>query len=345
MKKYDIRKLLEQKDINNNEPNIYLSCGGRSLGKTYSLNKYLLEEYLQHGKKSMFVYRKRPMMKNCCEDILTEDLREFAFNNMFLTVEKKNGGIFYELGLHEKDKFIGNPFFTTYLGASGYIKINSNTFRDVDYLVLDEFLDEVDTPDSERISCMSIFFSIARGHGKSIRNVKLILCSNKSTEINPYFLKLKVGELNRYGYYKGDGWVMDVPDSRIYLQNELKKVSGIMQLAGDYGNYVVGDSLIDKTAQIIPKKSLFGYSYFATINSPNCIFGLWVNKNSVRCCSSVDKSNKNNFYDSVENSRSDGQPLPDIMRKQCRVWYNTGIVEFQNILIKKSFIDIISKAL
>ena len=54
---YDNNKLLNLLDENGNRPEIFISEGNRSAGKTISFNRYLVNNYIKKGNKFILLYR------------------------------------------------------------------------------------------------------------------------------------------------------------------------------------------------------------------------------------------------------------------------------------------------
>ena len=57
MKYYDGTKLLSLKDINGEKPEIYISIGNRSGGKTTYYNRMLVNRFKKRGEKFLLLYR------------------------------------------------------------------------------------------------------------------------------------------------------------------------------------------------------------------------------------------------------------------------------------------------
>lgn len=85
---YDNNKLLNLLDENGNHPEIFISEGNRSAGKTISFNRYLVNNYIKKGNKFILLYRYGYEMDGV-SDKFFDDIKTLFFQNMEMTEKKR----------------------------------------------------------------------------------------------------------------------------------------------------------------------------------------------------------------------------------------------------------------
>ena len=64
---YDGTKLLSMNDINGRQPDIFLTSGNRSIGKTTWFNRYCVKDFIKKHKKFCLVYRWNYELSDCAD--------------------------------------------------------------------------------------------------------------------------------------------------------------------------------------------------------------------------------------------------------------------------------------
>lgn len=164
---------------------INFCIGNRSIGKSYYWKRYLFKQYVEKGKK--FIYLRRHVNDiDMSAPTWFDDIGNVYPN---YNVEFK-GNIFYAKNLD-----IDTVDICGYAFALSMIhKLKSVPMEDVDFIFFDEFIPEnlqylkpLD-PTYEPKLLLSVYLTVARGYKRPIRDeVKIICAANLITLYNPYF--------------------------------------------------------------------------------------------------------------------------------------------------------------
>ena len=206
MKFYSGNKLLSYKDLYGHKPEIFLSTGNRSSGKTTFFNKYLINRFKKHNEKFMLVYRWGNELEGVASKFF-KDISALKFPNDTMADRKRENGAFLELFLN--DKPCG---YAVAINKAEKIKKLSHYFNDVSRMLFDEFQSESGEYCPHEVSkLISIHTSVARGHGQPVRYVPLIMISNLTSLINPYYMALGIADrlTPSTNILRGDGWVLE----------------------------------------------------------------------------------------------------------------------------------------
>lgn len=234
---YDGTKLLSMKDINGKQPEIYLTSGNRSIGKTTWFNRYCVKDFLKKGNKFCLIYRYNYELSDCADKFF-KDIQRLFFPEHEMTEKRRANNIFVELFLD--DKSCG---YCVTLNNADALKKFSHLLSDVDKMVFDEFQSETNHYCSNEMNkLLSIHTSIARGNGEQVRRVPLYMLSNKVSIINPYFLSLGISDRLKADtkYLKGDGFVLE--------QSYIEEVAN-MQLDSAFNRAFKNEAYIAYSAQ------------------------------------------------------------------------------------------------
>lgn len=203
---YDGTKLLSMTDLNGQRPEIYLTSGNRSIGKTTWFSRYAVKDFIKNHKKFCLVYRWNYELSDCADKFF-KDIQRLFFPEHTMTDKRRANGIFVELFLDEE-----SCGYCVTLNNADSLKKFSHLLSDVDKMIFDEFQSENShyCP-NEMNKLLSIHTSIARGNGEQVRRVPLYMLSNTVSIINPYFLSLGISDRLKDDtkYLKGDGFILE----------------------------------------------------------------------------------------------------------------------------------------
>lgn len=234
---YDGTKLLSMQDIDGNKPEIYLTTGNRSIGKTTWFNRYCVKDFKKKGKKFCLVYRWNYELSDCADKFF-KDIQRLFFPSDEMSEKRRANGIFVELFLNEKP-----CGYCITLNNADSLKKFSHLLSDVDKMIFDEFQSENNHYCPNEINkLLSIHTSIARGNGEQVRRVPLYMLSNKVSLINPYFLSLGISDRlhDDTKYLKGKGFVLE----QTYLESAAE-----LQLASGFNKAFANEDYIAYAAQ------------------------------------------------------------------------------------------------
>lgn len=212
IKFYDGTKILSLKDINGNDPEIYIITSNRSAGKTTFFSRYLVKRYLEHKEKFMIVYRwKREVSKTAAEKFFS-DIKGLFFPEYNMTAESREKGLFYELYIG-KGTEKGEPCgYVVAINSAYDVKKLSHLLSDTARMYDDEFVPEDGSYCPDEINkFQSLHKSVARGAGQMVRRVPVIMLSNTISLLNPYYTAWGVTDRIQTNtkFLRGAGWVLE----------------------------------------------------------------------------------------------------------------------------------------
>lgn len=260
---YDGTKLLSMTDLNGEKPEIYLTTGNRSIGKTTWFNRYFVKDFITKHKKFCLVYRWNYEMSDCADKFF-KDIQRLFFPSYQMTEKRRANNIFVELFLNEQ-----SCGYCVSLNNADALKKFSHLLADVDKMLFDEFQSENDHYCPKELNkLMSIHTSIARGNGEQVRRVPLYMLSNKVSIINPYFLSLGISDrLNEdTKYLKGDGFVLEQSYIEEVANMQLESAFNRAFKNEDYVAYAAQNVYLNDNKAFIEKPTGFSV-YVATVKN------------------------------------------------------------------------------
>lgn len=206
MNYYDGTRLLSQRDINGDLPEIYISTSNRSAGKTTWFSRYLVNKFLKAREKFGLLYRFDYELDDVAEKFF-KDIQGLFFPTHEMTAKKKARGMYAELFL---DGY--SCGYALALNKADAIKKNSHLFSDIVRLYMDEFQSETNHYCANEVQkLISVHTSIARGANQQVRRVPVILVGNPVSIINPYYVELGISDRIRPDtrFLRGEGFVLE----------------------------------------------------------------------------------------------------------------------------------------
>jgi hypothetical protein len=173
---YNPKHILSMKDLDGDEPTIYMVTTNRSAGKTTAFLKKSLVDFKKSGAQTVLLYRYQYEL-SAAGDIFKDVLALNFELGIDMKVKSCASGLFYQLFLDDK------PFgFSVALSNPDSLKKYSPVFADVQHIIFDEFQSEKGNYLPKEIEkFQSIYLTIARGGGAQSRDVKvLIVCEPRN---------------------------------------------------------------------------------------------------------------------------------------------------------------------
>lgn len=212
---YDPSFIMNAKDALGNEPTWRIVCSlERGPGKTYGFSKILITNYLEKGEQFVLLTRKIGDLGSVAKGILTPYL-EGEHPDMSIRELVHQSKVYSQIYLDVKngDKVDSHMVgFVLPIKQSDAIKKISGLFNHVSVMFFDEFMPSADSSylTDEVGLLMNLYKSVARGGGKAVRELPIIMCSNTLSLGNPYFealdLNNKIQENTRF--YQGENRVV-----------------------------------------------------------------------------------------------------------------------------------------
>lgn len=212
---YNGYKLLSMLDRNKQRPELFISTSNRSAGKTTFYNGNALHQFLRKEKKFLLLYRHKYELTSCVDGFF-HDIQGLFFPDLVMKQETGVKDVFQKLYVGKKLDENGNSFelcgYATSLSSAEQIKKYSHLLSDVDVMMFDEFMPESGRYLPNEVSLLlSIHDSLARGHGKQVKYLPVILIGNLIDVFNPYYESLGVIDNMQLEtkYYRGNGFVLE----------------------------------------------------------------------------------------------------------------------------------------
>lgn len=350
-KYYDGTKLLSMKDIDGNEPEIYLCTTNRTGGKTTYFGRLLINRFIKRGEKFALLYRFNYEIDNVADKFF-KDIGSLFFPKYWMTSKKLGKGTFHELFLHYPDdpaEGDGHPCgYAIAINSADQIKKFSHLFSDVTSMLFDEFQSESNHYCPNEIEkFLSIHTSIARGQGKQVRRVPVYMLSNPVSIINPYYVELGIAERLQKNtkFLKGHGFVLE--NGYVDSAGKAQKESGFNRAFGlnKYVQYASESLYLNDNLAFIEKPS--GDSkYLATIQYEGNEYALrqYYEEGIVYCDDHDDSTYKYKIAVTTADHHINYVMLRsnDLFIQNMRYLFQHGCFRFKNLLCKEAVMKLIS---
>ena len=343
MEYYDGTKLLSMLDINGSKPEVYLCTTNRSFGKTTYFSRMLVNRYLAKGKKFGLIYRWNYELDNDCADKFFRGIKDLFFTGMTMTATKRATGIYYNLAINGY-----NCGYAFSLNQAENIKKYSHLMSDIDTLFMDEFQSEINkyVPD-EITKLLSIHTSLARGGGKQVRYLPIILCSNSVSILNPYFVSLGISTnlRNDTKFLRGDGWVLEQGFGESVSQEQSGSAFNRAFKNSKYVSYASQNVYLNDNLAFIEKPTGKN-SYILTVkyNGKNYGVRAYPDAGVIYVDNSADLTNPNKF-----SVTTDDHNINYVMLRQnrffienLRYYFDRGCIRFKDLQCKEAIIKALS---
>lgn len=204
-KDYDI---FRETDSDGLTPEIFISSGNRTAGKTFFFKALLVRLFNTFGHQFMLLTRKMTQLGSVGRSFYSDLEDSPYFTDCKFSVDKS------EIAGVKSINVNGEVMaYITYINYEDDLKEASNLFNRVAIILKDEFQSRDNKYcDNEVIKVRSIHKSVARRFGQHTRYVPLLLVGNHISVINPYYLSLGIYKIIQPNTkrLRGVGWVLHV---------------------------------------------------------------------------------------------------------------------------------------
>lgn len=204
---YDGTKLLSIKDLDGEQPEIFMCTSNRSAGKTTYFNRLAVNRYKSRKiRKFALIYRFNYELAEC-HDKFFKDIQALFFPNDNMTSKPRAKGVYTELFLN--DVSCG---YAIALNMADQIKKYSHLLSDTDMMVFDEFQSETNHYCPNEVQkFISVHDSIARGNGEQSRYLPVYMIGNPVTLLNPYYIEFDICSRidSDTRFVRGHGFVLE----------------------------------------------------------------------------------------------------------------------------------------
>lgn len=339
---YDGAKLLSLKDINGQVPEIYLATSNRSAGKTTYFGRWAVKRFLEHTEKFGLIYRFNYELTDVADKFFRE-LKALFFPDQDMTSKNRAKGIYHELFLN--DKPCG---YAIAINNADQLKKMSHLFSDVERLIFDEFQSESNHYcDNEVQKFISLHTSIARGQGKQVKRVPVIMMANYVSLLNPYYIALGIADRIKSdtNFLRGDGWVLEQGFNT--AASEAQKQSAFNRAFGGH-LYVKYSSerfyLNDNTAFIDQPTGTSRYVCTLKYMGKNYGIREFREEGVIYCDSSADLTFPVRLSLTTDDHEINYMLLQrnDLMIKLLRTYFERGLFRFRNMECKKAILELLA---
>lgn len=339
---YNGTKLLSLLDQNGDKPEIYISTSNRSAGKTTYFSRLVVNRWIKTGAKFAILYRFNYELDSV-EDKFFKDIKELFFSSYNMTAQSRCKGLFKDLFLNEQ-----HCGYAISINSADTLKKYSHMFSDTDIILFDEFQSETNHYCSEEVrKFISIHTSIARGRGKQVRYVPVIMIGNPVTLLNPYYVSMGISDrlTDQVKFLRGDGFVLE--------QGFIESVSK-QQAESAFNRAFANEQYVAYSTQAIYLNDLKTFietpqgksTYTCTIRFMGCDFAIreYRERGIVYCDDKADST-----YPIRISVTTDDHNINYVMLKQyqlmidnLRFYFERGCFRFKNLKCKQALLKAIS---
>ena len=338
---YDGTKLLSMLDINGDKPEIFICTSNRSAGKTTYFNRLAVNRFLDKGEKFCLIYRFNYELDDC-SDKFFKDINSLFFPSYEMTSRKQAKGIFHELFLNNK-----SCGYAISLNSADQLKKYSHLFSDTARMIFDEFQSETNHYCADEVrKFLSIHTSIARGQGKQIKYLPVIMISNPVSLINPYYVELGIASRLRDNtkFLKGEGYVLEQGFNETASKAQKTSAFNRAFSRNQYVAYASESIYLNDSKAFIERPS--GRStYLCTLKYENTEYGIreYPELGIVYCDNRPDKTDRNKIVVTTADHNVNYVMLQrnNLFMIQLRQLFERGSFRFKDLRCK----EVILKAL
>lgn len=348
MSYYDGTKLLSLKDINGNQPEIYICTTNRTGGKTTYFGRWCVNRFLKFKEKFCLIYRYNYELDNVADKFF-KDIGKLFFQEYTMKSERRASGIFHELFLSkEGEKEELSCGYALSLNSADQIKKYSHFFSDVQRMIFDEFQSETNHYCSNEIGkLISIHTSIARGNGEQIRYVPVIMLSNPVSLINPYYIELGISDRLKKDtrFLRGDGFVLE--QGFVESASDAQKNSAFNRAFTNnkYVAYSAQNVYLNDTETFIDKLSGRSH-YLCTLKYEGCEYGIreFPELGVLYCDTRPDKTNRNKITVTTADHDINYVMLKrnEFFLNNMRYFFERGCFRFRDLKCKSAILKALS---
>lgn len=254
---------------------IYLLLTDRGFGKTYAMKTKFINDFINKGKKFIYLRRYKSEMKQI--QTFFDDVAHLYPDHEFMV----KGWNFYM-----DKKIMGMGFVLT-----RYQDYKGGAYPDYDNLVFDEFLREKVKSVGYLKNDTQAFLSICDSVFRKRDNVTALMLANTISEANPYFLDFKLNRKPNSEYVQSENpklknrilaYVREVDEETKSKNISSSPFREILGAIDSYSDSALGNTFSDDSNVFIGKKSKKAKFYFSIRLSESEIYGVWVDLEQVK---------------------------------------------------------------
>ncbi|WP_289198105.1 phage DNA encapsidation protein [Bacteroides acidifaciens] len=213
MEFYSGDELLNTKDVNGNDPSVYVATSNRTAGKTTYFESLFINKFCETGSQTVHFFRSKAEVEATW--LIVKGVCDMEENELITEPHEITQGKSIADGMVHTYLIDGQlAGYGIYLGHYVKLKKFSPLFSKVDYTFLDEYQPEDGKfMRNEVTAYISLIYSIGRGNGEMIRPVRNIMAGNLITLMNPYLIKSGLYKIinatSDTSFFRTKGWVAE----------------------------------------------------------------------------------------------------------------------------------------
>ena len=268
MKYWDINKILPYQRCFN------LINGERSIGKSYTTEKFLIKRALNKDEEFVYLVRTQDEKKNGVLEKAFEKVLQNEYADYQIESTKDEMTLVIDTEETEEKKTLGYC-----IALSEAIKIKKRSYPNVKYIMFDEYMLELKHGTSyvngwnEPDLFLNIYHTIDREEDRVI----CFLLGNNTSFYNPYHLHpaFKIPTINKGEIWYNENVLFQWAESTTELAKEKSKCKFLKMIdKTEYGQYAKNGDYVDDNVNFIMKRTqsarhLFNLAYEGTI------YGVW----------------------------------------------------------------------
>ncbi len=300
---YDGSKLLSLKDINKNDPEIYISSGTRSTGKSTFFNRFLMNKFFKYNWKFILLYRFNYELEGV-EYKFFNTIKDLYFNDYNMSSKSLCKGIIRELfineyGKNEKKDFISCGYAIS-INNADQIKKYSHLLSESRHILFDEFQSESNHYCNREIQkFMSIHMSVSRAPHQPVRRVPVYMVSNYVSLLNPYYVNMGISTnlKSDTNFLRGDGFVLEQNISPQISDLQKKSAFNRAFSSHDYFKSATDNIYLNDNYSFIEKSPSGRYKYIFNFSYKNNTYAIkeYTESGIFYVTSKIDQSRKVNI--------------------------------------------------
>ena len=205
---YSYDDILKKKDLNGNDPSLYIITSNRSDGKTTATKMMFIKDFIKSECTHQFAFIYRYSYELSSLGSMFDDIFEIDPTlKGEITLKSHCKGMMVEVLYNDVTMCWGFS-----LNNIDSLKKYSALFRNIEQMCFDEYQTESGKYLNREVEKLqSLIITVARGGGKQSRPIKVFLCGNNVTLLNPYLLSLEVYKRIKPNmrFCRGDGWICE----------------------------------------------------------------------------------------------------------------------------------------
>lgn len=336
---YDGTKLLSLKDLDGNEPEIYMCVGNRTAGKSYYFKRLLVRKFKNRGEKFCLLVRFSYELEGIADNFF-KDLGQIDFKGCVFSSKPVGKGLFQEFYLDGE-----HCGYAVALNTADTLKKYSSRFVDVDNMFFDEFQSEVGKYAPDEIKkFMSVHVSIARGNGEHVRRVPVFMASNTVSILNPYFATFGIQKrlTAETKFLRGRGWVLE----QCYVETAARAIaeSGFGRAFAEsaYMEYATNNEYLLDNNAFIEKVQGEG-KLLCNMTADDVTIGIWEYQ-QIGILYAALKHDPNFTYNITYKTKDHGVNFimvkqSSMIAKYMKSMFELGAMRFENLTVKNMVLD------